>query len=143
MTQDYIWRSLARREGAWRDVWQDSNATEILPGLTQQDFRCSIIPLLNPKYPKYFAKNEVSEIFSHLTLSTLAKFSLAKLTKNLIQGNLGRQICFCLFRERNQSYPALWCRGGGDGLVVSILAFYSNDPSSNPAGYLIFSTKRR
>ena len=23
----------------------------------------------------------------------------------------------------------------GDGLVVSILAFYSDDPSSNPAGY--------
>ena len=28
--------------------------------------------------------------------------------------------------------------GRGDGLVVSILAFYSNDPSSNPAGYLNF-----
>ena len=28
----------------------------------------------------------------------------------------------------------------GDGLVVSIPAFYSNDPSSNPAGYLNVQT---
>ena len=27
-------------------------------------------------------------------------------------------------------------RGRGGGLVVSILAFYFDDPSSNPAGYL-------
>ena len=26
----------------------------------------------------------------------------------------------------------------GGGLVVSVLAFYSNDPSSNPAGFLNF-----
>ena len=26
--------------------------------------------------------------------------------------------------------------GGGGGLVVNVLAFYSNDPSSNPAGYV-------
>ena len=28
--------------------------------------------------------------------------------------------------------------GSGGGLVVSILAFYSDNPSSNPDGYLIF-----
>ena len=28
--------------------------------------------------------------------------------------------------------------GRGGGLVVSVLAFYSDDPSSNPAGYLNF-----
>ena len=28
--------------------------------------------------------------------------------------------------------------GRGGGLVFSILAFYSGDPSSNPAGYLNF-----
>ena len=27
--------------------------------------------------------------------------------------------------------------GRGGGLVVSVPAFYSDDPSSNPAGYLI------
>ena len=32
--------------------------------------------------------------------------------------------------------------GRGGGLVVSILAFYSGDPSSNPAGYLNFSYKK-
>ena len=29
-------------------------------------------------------------------------------------------------------------RGGGGGIVVSIIAFCSDDPSSNPAGYWIF-----
>ena len=33
--------------------------------------------------------------------------------------------------------------GRGGGLVVSILAFYSDDPSSNPAGYLIFLYEKR
>ena len=28
-------------------------------------------------------------------------------------------------------------RGRGGGLVVSVPAFYSDDPSSNPVGYLI------
>ena len=33
--------------------------------------------------------------------------------------------------------------GGRDGgLVVNVLAFYSNDPSSNPAGYLNFLYKK-
>ena len=29
-------------------------------------------------------------------------------------------------------------QGRGGGLVVSVLAFYSDNPSSNPASYLIF-----
>jgi len=33
----------------------------------------------------------------------------------------------------------LWCRGGGQ--VVSVLAFYSDDPSSNPAEVYNFSVK--
>ena len=33
--------------------------------------------------------------------------------------------------------------GRGGGLVVSIFAFYSNHPSSNPAGDLHFLHKRR
>ena len=32
--------------------------------------------------------------------------------------------------------------GRGGDLVVSVLAFYSNDPSSNPAGYLNFLYKK-
>ena len=32
--------------------------------------------------------------------------------------------------------------GCGGGLVVSFLAFYSDDPSSNPAGYLNFLYKK-
>ena len=32
-------------------------------------------------------------------------------------------------------------RGGG-GLMVSVLAFYSNDLSLNPAGYLNFSARK-
>ena len=28
-------------------------------------------------------------------------------------------------------------KGRGGGLVVSVPAFYSDDPSSNPAGYLL------
>ena len=32
--------------------------------------------------------------------------------------------------------------GRGGSLVVSVLAFYSNDPSSNPAGYLNFLYKK-
>ena len=31
--------------------------------------------------------------------------------------------------------------GSGVGLVVSVLAFYSDDPSSNPTGVYIFSAK--
>ena len=32
--------------------------------------------------------------------------------------------------------------GRGGGLVVSVLAFYSNDPSSNPAGVFNFLYKK-
>ena len=32
-------------------------------------------------------------------------------------------------------------KGHGGGLVVSVLAFYSDNPSSNPAGYLNFLHK--
>ena len=32
----------------------------------------------------------------------------------------------------------LWYLGRGGGLEVSVLAFYSGDPGSNPAGYLNF-----
>ena len=33
--------------------------------------------------------------------------------------------------------------GRGGGLVVSVLAFYSDDPSSNPAGYLNFLDEKK
>ena len=33
-------------------------------------------------------------------------------------------------------------RGHGGGLVVSVLAFYSDNPSSNPTGYLNFRYKK-
>ena len=33
-------------------------------------------------------------------------------------------------------------RGRGGGLVVSVLAFYSDYPSSNPTGYLNFRYKK-
>ena len=41
---------------------------------------------------------------------------------------------FCLSLQKTDLWKVL---GRGGGLVVSVPAFYSDDPSSNPAGYLI------
>ena len=61
---------------------------------------------------------------------TLSKLNLENKNQVLVFAQLlGFKVC-----------PFQGC--GGGGLVVSVLAFYSNDPSSNPAGYLNFLNEK-
>ena len=47
-----------------------------------------------------------------------------------------------VFLEETQKISLHNNRGRGGGLVVSTLAFYFNDPSSNPAGYKLIMTEK-
>ena len=45
-----------------------------------------------------------------------------------------KQLSYCL-RSGLKAVTSIGSLGRGGGLVVSVLAFYSADPSSNPADY--------
>ena len=47
-----------------------------------------------------------------------------------------------VFLEETQKISLYNNSGRGDGLVVSTLAFYFNDPCSNPAGYKLIMTQK-
>ena len=59
---------------------------------------------------------------------------------------IGFYYAFCLYRFNKiclwfKSAINIWSTGRGGGQVVSMLAFYSDDPSSNPADAYSFSVQ--